>query len=316
MGPGFFLIRRSLLLALDSSIFSAIPHRSMVLGEIVLLRFAFSMLVALLLYGCSGSTQRGKIVFQSNRDGNFEIYSMEDDGTNLRRLTNSLSYDVTPSWSPDGSRILFASDRAGNWDIYSMQSTGEDVKRLTSQSGSNTSPSWVNEGTNILFVSTRDAVNGELYIMNADGSDVGRLTRDSTVKDSPAMTPEGGSVLYSVNDRSGHFIASLRLSDKSISGLTPPSFNAASPAISPDGSLVLFSAIREGHVGIFTMTLTGENVKSLTPLNDDYRTPAWRGTIRDVLYSKNGGLYTRSLDTQREVLISNKGDISPHWVAN
>jgi len=78
----------------------------------------------------------------------------------------------------------------------------------------------------------------------------------------------------------------------------------------------LFSATRDGHVSIYTMTLTGENVKGLTPQNEDYRTPSWKGSVREILYSKNGGLYSRSLDTQKEVTLCNKGDSAPHWVAD
>ncbi|MBM2840385.1 MAG: domain protein beta Propeller, partial [Bacteroidetes bacterium] len=69
------------------------------------------LLLACTFFGCTREEPKGKVVFQSNRDSNFEIYSMNDDGMNLQRLTNSPSYEVSPSWSPGGSQILFASDR-------------------------------------------------------------------------------------------------------------------------------------------------------------------------------------------------------------
>jgi TolB protein len=210
--------------------------------------------------------------------------------------------------------VLFASDRDGNWEIYTMKADGADVKRLTSPPGSSTAPSWAKEGTKVVFASTRDVLNGELYLMNPDGTGIERLTQDSTVKDSPAMTPDGRSVVFTVTGREGYSIAALQLSDRSILPLTPLSYNATSPRVSSDRSLVLFAATRNGYSGIYSMTLKGENLICLTPENDDCRTPAWGSSIGEIVYSKNGGLYTFSLDTQKHVKLSSKGDSAPHWI--
>jgi len=279
-------------------------------------RLNCALLVTCALAGCTGTSSRGKIVFQSTRDGNFEIYSMNDDGSNLQRLTNSPAYDVSPSWSPDGSQVLFASDRDGNWEIYVMEPDGADVKRLTSPPGSSTSPCWVQEGTKIVFVSTRDAVNGEIYTMNADGSNVERLTRDSTVKDSPAMMPDGNSLLFTVNGRAGYYIAALDRSRQVQVVLTPESYNATSPKVSTDGSLVLFAAAPDGFSGIYMVTRTGEKTKRLTPADVDCRTPAWGVSAREIVYSKNAGIYLLSLDTKKEIKLSARGDSAPHWIKN
>jgi Tol biopolymer transport system component len=68
-----------------------------------------------------------KITFQSNRDGNFEIYVMNAaDGGNPTRLTNNNAIDGSPSWSPDGEKITFGSQRDGNPEIYVMNADGVD----------------------------------------------------------------------------------------------------------------------------------------------------------------------------------------------
>ena len=279
---------------------------------VMTLRMA-ALLVSLVYVGCTDEVQRGKIVFQSNHDGNFDIYSMKVDGTDLKRITDSPAYDVSPSWSPDGSHILFASDRGGNWDIYVMRSDGSEMNRLTAPPGSNTSPSWVKKGLKIVFVSTRDVPNGEIYLMNSDGSNVERVTRDSTVKDSPVMTPDGASIVYTVTGSEGTSLAALRLADKSVSILTPASNNAVNAKVSQDGLLVLFSAAPGGHPGIYTITVAGKDTKRLTFSDDLCRTPAWGASSREVIYSKRDGLYLLSLDPRQETRLSTKGDSAPDW---
>lgn len=86
-----------------------------------------------------------RIVFESFRDGNFEIYVMDADGTNQRRLTDNSLIDTDPSWSPDGERIIFVSSRDGNEEIYVMDWDGKNVMRLTENSYRDYGPSWCSQ---------------------------------------------------------------------------------------------------------------------------------------------------------------------------
>jgi len=61
-----------------------------------------------------------KIAFASNREGKFEIYVMNADGSEQTNLTNNPADDEYPSWSPDGNKIAFASKRDGNSEVYIM----------------------------------------------------------------------------------------------------------------------------------------------------------------------------------------------------
>ena len=94
------------------------------------------------LYACEEVVPPSKIAFLSDRDGNWEIYVMNDDGSGQRRLTNNTDTDVSPSWSPDGKKIAFASDRDGNREIYVMNADGSGQTRLTNNTDTDVSPSW------------------------------------------------------------------------------------------------------------------------------------------------------------------------------
>jgi hypothetical protein len=85
--------------------------------------------------------QAGRIAFASNRDGNFEIYVMNADGSGVTRLTNNPANDW-PSWSPDGKRIAFDSNRDGNFEIYVMNADGSGQTNLTNNQAEDWGPSW------------------------------------------------------------------------------------------------------------------------------------------------------------------------------
>ena len=70
------------------------------------------------------SPDGSRIAFSSFRDDNDEIYVMNADGTNLRRMTNHPAKDRYPAWSPDGQRLAFSSHRDGNDEIYVMNADG------------------------------------------------------------------------------------------------------------------------------------------------------------------------------------------------
>ncbi|MEJ2556299.1 MAG: hypothetical protein P8186_08730, partial [Anaerolineae bacterium] len=85
-----------------------------------------------------------RIAFESNREGNVEIYVMQANGSNQRNLSN-LPYadEHSPGWSPDGQRLVFDSNREGNWDLFMMTATGENVVNLTNSSDMDEqSPAW------------------------------------------------------------------------------------------------------------------------------------------------------------------------------
>src|SRR4051812_37262915 len=83
-----------------------------------------------------------KIVFQSNRTGDWEIFVMNFDGSELNQLTHSMGFDGCPIWSPDGTKIAFASERDNDPEIYLMTSDGNNQTRLTNSIGDDSHPHW------------------------------------------------------------------------------------------------------------------------------------------------------------------------------
>jgi len=71
-----------------------------------------------------------RVAFMSSRDGNWEVYTINMDGSGLKRLTNNSAEDGLPTWSPDGKSIAFVSNRGGVWAIWAMEADGSGQRKL------------------------------------------------------------------------------------------------------------------------------------------------------------------------------------------
>jgi dipeptidyl aminopeptidase/acylaminoacyl peptidase len=86
--------------------------------------------------------KNGKIAFQSDSGGSYEIYTMNRNGTEIDKLTTNRAEDEDPAFSPDGKKILFMSERDGDSDIYTMTVKGRKVVRLTSDPATTFGADW------------------------------------------------------------------------------------------------------------------------------------------------------------------------------
>ena len=126
-----------------------------------------------------------KIAFISSRDGNPEIYVMNSDGSEQKRITRTNAGESQISWSPNGRQILFISERDGNPEVYTTNLDGTNQIRLTFNDVIDESPVWSPGGRQIAFVSFLDG-DSEIFVMNANGEDQVRLTSNNSEDLSPS----------------------------------------------------------------------------------------------------------------------------------
>jgi WD40-like Beta Propeller Repeat len=137
----------------------------------------------------------GRIAFQTNRDGNFEIYSMNADGTDQVNLTNSpATDDRRPAWSPDGRQLAFQrSVGTADPDVYVMGADGTSQLQIATDGRA---PAWSPDGRQIVAL-TRF---GHVFVMNADGSGRRIIWDDSPdfldCGDSPVWSPDGEEIAF------------------------------------------------------------------------------------------------------------------------
>lgn len=201
----------------------------------------------------------------------FDIYTSNPDGSDLRRLTETLGYDAEATLSPDGELLVFTSIRDGDLDIYTMKIDGSDVRRLTTAVGYDGGPFFSPDGSKIVYRSWHPPTDEErenylallasslvrpsrmeIWVMNADGSDQTQVTDLGGANFAPAWHPDGARIIFSSNHenpRSRDF--ELYLMNIDGSGLTRVTHSSdfdGFPHFSPDGSRLTFASNRHGTV--------------------------------------------------------------------
>ena len=204
-------------------------------------------------------TEKGKILFTTDRDGNWEIYKVNADGSNKVRLTTNSATDRHPTWSPDYKKIAFVSNRDGNDEIYIMNATGNGVVRVTNNAADDQYPVFSPDGKKLAFVSKRNGSN-DIYTMNLDGTGVNRLTITNSDDIEPTWSPDGTLIAYASN-RSGQYeiwVASA-LSGSGMWNFTPDSAVQTAPHFSPDGQRIAYHEDNKGTHSIRWQTLYQPN---------------------------------------------------------
>jgi TolB protein len=146
-------------------------------------------------YNPTWSPNSRTVAFESTRDGGYAVFTVDVDGTNLKKLTADAFDGGQPSWSPDGTRIVFSSTRDKRGNLYLMNADGSGETRLTDfppgggKYGAHFSP----DGRWIVFQgrSNNALVNENVYIVRSDGADMRRLTDTTFNSLSPSWTKDG-----------------------------------------------------------------------------------------------------------------------------
>ena len=225
------------------------------------------------------------IAFQSNRDGDFEIYVANRFGGQLKRLTDNTVWDRLPAWSPDGDWIIYSSDtrRDQTLDLFQTRLSDGERQLVYSDQWRNSHARYSPDGERLVFTagpSVRDASTWEIRLLDRE-TGASKLLTDNAVRDaSPAFSPDGKRIVYVTTISGARALASMDLAggDRRILYTGPGSVWSAN--YSPDGKFIAVTATVRGEDHLFLMDAQGLNVQRITSSGGAFA--SWIPRIADM----------------------------------
>src|SRR2546423_6757068 len=248
------------------------------------------------------SYSNGRIAFTYLGD----IWTADENGQNIQRLTVNKARDAYPRFSPDGKWIAFSSDRNGNLDVFIIPSSGGSAKQLTFHSADDTVLGWTQDGRGVLFSSNRgEDFMGMLYVVSIEGGMPAKAGTDMGL--AASFSPDGKRIAYNPKGQvywrkyyRGAYQTDVWIEDisaKKFTQLTDFDGLDSWPMWSHDGD-VYFVSDRDGGglTNIWRISENGGKAERVTAFKSgDVRFPSISSDGRAIVFEHDFGIW--KLDT-------------------
>ena len=215
-----------------------------------------------------------EIVFVSGPGHGKDLFIMDYDGHNTKKLTNHGSSVLSPDCSPDGRQVVFTSDKSWDHDVYLLNFKATRLpaegRRITRGIHLDNSPRWSPDGTRVAF-----SRNGDIYVASPSGEILKRLTGSPAIDLSPTWSPDGKKIAF-VSDRAGTpNIYVISSEGGRATRITSGGYNT-DPVWSPNASVnrIAFVKVRKSKADIYAVGPDGRGEQRLTASGRNEH-PSW-----------------------------------------
>ena len=235
-----------------------------------------------------------KIIFESNRDDHWQIYTMNIGGDRQKRLIKTSSNDRRPTWHPYKDIVLFESDRTGTSELYMYDiETKETSVILLNLFGNKTYGQFAPNGVEVIFNLEDTSEDFDIYIAHSKGKRPRKIVDDAFVNRYPHYSPRGDNILYSSNknnERETDVIYLYNYITNQRSRLSYFKDHSFHPIWSFDGRNVAYAAsIKDEKSEIYTMRNDGIGKKQVTFNNTEDILPNWSPNGQNLIVTRNIG---------------------------
>ena len=214
-----------------------------------------------------------KVAFQSYRDGNWNIYVGNDDGSGQTAVATGGTSEIQPHLNRGNTRIVYASNSGGDYEIYTMNTDGSGKTAVTNNSSNDGNPSWSPDGSKIVFETYRHG-EADIYVMNADGSNQVRLTTDADFDGMPTWSPDGSKIAFSSRRTGGYRIYVMNADGTGQTQLSNQPYSLH-PHWSPDGSQIAYDTDNDGDGWQDLWRMNADGSSQTQVYNPSGQTDAW-----------------------------------------
>ena len=228
------------------------------------------------------------IVFTSNRDGNWELYIGNVDGTEQRRVTfNNFAVDTGAMWSPLGDRIVFASNRDGNWNLFLLDlATGAETQ-LTDNLSNEIAPAFTADGQKVVFQSDRDGL-WQIYEVNLGTFEQTRLSDGQGNDFDPLPSPNGDLVgFHSIREGLDSRVYVMDSDGANPTPISAAGDDARNLSWSSDQALLAYNSNADGDQDIYVYELATELTRQLTDNTTNDVAPTWLCSAPTILWTSD-----------------------------
>ncbi len=238
------------------------------------------------------SSDGRRLVYQSNRTGHWQLWSMDVETGAQTRLTNDAHENNFVDLAADDQWIAFVSNRDGNEEIYRMRTDGTALERLTDDPARDIHPYFAPDGASILFNSTRGNGSLDLYRMTLADKAVERLT-DTTHSDTCARySPDASTIVFLRNDETMDDVMLMDVASGRLSNLTnTPLVMDGWPVFSGDGRWIYYSTTLTGAHSVHRVHPdgTGDEVLTAAPHDEEHGRAVPTRDGRSLVFNRRKG---------------------------
>lgn len=261
------------------------------------------------------------IAFYSDRTGDREIFLMDYDGHNQRRITGHKTISLSPAWNTSAQEVAYVSFLNGPPGILLVDLEGNAKRSVIDDGQHNLSPSFSPDGSKLAFARSL-AGNWEIYVVNRDGSDLRRLTHSSAIDTNPAWSPTGREIAFTSSRAGGPQIYLMDVEGANLRRVSTGGNYNDGASWSPTGDKLAYASRQGNTFQIVVTDLVSRGTAAVTCGGSSCESPSFSPDGRQIAFARTDPgtsgrttqIYVAPLDGSAQRRLTSEGsNYAPDW---